>query len=120
MKYLPLGFLLGLLLLTSKAALAQTNHEALRRKTQASKPKYVPAAGYVPTADVAKKIAEAVWVPIYGKEHIEEEKPFQAVLTNNEVWVVQGSLPKGHTLGGTAYIEINKLDGRILRVTHGK
>lgn len=82
--------------------------------------KHVHAAGYVPTADVAKKIAEAVWIPIYGKEHIEAEKPFQAVLTNNEVWVVQGSLPKRHTLGGTAYIEISKLDGRIVRVTHGK
>lgn len=120
MKYLPLGFVLGLLLLISNAALAQTSGEVLRRETQVPEHTYVPAAGYVPTADVAKKIAEAVWVSIYGKKHIEEEKPFQAVLTNNEVWVVQGSLPKGHTLGGTAYIEINKLDGRILRVTHGK
>jgi hypothetical protein len=112
--------LLGLLLLTSDAALAQTDYRALRRKIQASKPNYSPAAGLVPTADVARKIAEAVWTPIYGKEHIEEEKPFHAVLTNNEVWVVQGSLPKGYTVGGTAYIEINKRDGRILKVIHGK
>jgi hypothetical protein len=120
MNYSPLGLLLGLLLLTSDAALAQTDYAALRRKTQASKPNYAPAAGLVPTADVAKKIAEAVWAPIYGKEHIEEEKPFRAVLTNNQVWVVQGSLPKGYTFGGTAYIEINKRDGRILKVIHGK
>ena len=119
MKYLPLGIVLGLLL-TSNSAFAQTDYVALRRKTQASKPTYAPAVGFVPTADVAKKIAEAVWAPIYGKEHIEEEKPFQAVLTNNEVWVVQGSLPKRFDMGGTAYIEINKRDGRILKVTHGK
>ena len=120
MKYLSLSFLLSLLLLTSNAALAQTDYAALRRKAQASKPNYAPVAGLVPTADVAKQIAEAVWVPIYGKKHIGEEKPFRAVLTNNEVWVVQGSLPKGYTLGGTAYIEINKSDGRILKVIHGK
>lgn len=120
MKYLPVGFLLGLLLWTSDTALAQTNSEVLRHKNQAPEHTYVPAAGYVATADVAKKIAEAVWVPIYGKKHIEEEKPFQAILSNDGVWVVQGSLPKGHDLGGTAYIEINKLDGRILKVTHGK
>jgi hypothetical protein len=120
MKCLSLSLLLGVLLLTTNVAFAQADYVALRRKTQASKPNYVPAAGLVPTADVAKKIAEAVWAPIYGKEHIEEEKPFHAVLTNNEVWVVQGSLPKGYTFGGTAYIEINKRDGRILRVIHGK
>ncbi|MFD2718989.1 YbbC/YhhH family protein [Hymenobacter monticola] len=91
-----------------------------REENQASKPAYDPNAGFVPTADVAKKIAEAVWAPIYGQEHIEEEKPFRAVLTNNEVWVVQGSLPKQYALGGTAYIEINKRDGRILKVIHGK
>jgi hypothetical protein len=120
MKCLTLGFLQGLLLLTSTAALAQTDYAALRRKTQASKPGYEPAAGLVPTADAAKKIAEAVWIPIYGKEHIEKEKPFHAVLTNNEVWIVQGSLHKGYTVGGTAYIEINKRDSRILKVIHGK
>jgi hypothetical protein len=106
--------------LTSANALAQTDYAALRRKAQASKPNHKADAGFVPTADVAKKIAEAVWVPIYGKEHIEEEKPFQAVLVNSEVWVVQGSLPKRYTIGGTAYIEIKKRDGRILKVTHGR
>lgn len=120
MKYSSLGLLLSWLLLTSTIALAQTGYTALRRKTQAAKPNYAPAAGFVPTAAVANKIAEAVWAPIYGREHIEKEKPFHTVLTNNEIWIVQGSLPKGYTLGGTAYIEISRRDGRILKVTHGK
>ncbi|WP_210521509.1 YbbC/YhhH family protein [Hymenobacter terricola] len=115
------GCLLGsLLLLTSNIAIAQTNYTALRRKSLAAKPCHATDAGFVPNATVAKQIAEAVWVPIYGKEHIEEKKPFRAVLVNNEIWVVEGSLPKRYDVGGTAYIEINKRDGRILEVTHGK
>ncbi|OGX92293.1 hypothetical protein BEN49_16430 [Hymenobacter coccineus] len=60
-----------------------------------------------------------MWLPIYGKS-IEEKKSFQVVLYDNEVWVVQGTLPKRYELGGVAYIEINKKDGRILKITHGK
>ena len=72
----------------------------------------------MPNAATAKRIAEAVWLPIYGKSVL-NEKPFKARLTNEGVWVVEGSLPKD-MLGGVAYIEISRRDGRILEVTHGK
>ena len=66
----------------------------------------------------------AILVPIYGKENIEKERPFKAVLTN-EIWHVEGSLSKSHfdngiVKGGVAMIEISKKDGRILWVSHGK
>jgi hypothetical protein len=80
---------------------------------------YVPAEGYVPTAEVAIKIAVAVWEPIYGAAKIAEEKPYKATLADG-VWTVEGTLPKRYQKGGVALAEISKKDGRILRVAHGK
>lgn len=71
---------------------------------------------YVPDAETAKKIAEAVWFPIYGKS-ILDHKPYNAELKNG-LWVVTGTI--GDELGGVAYIEIQKKDCKILKVTHGK
>ncbi|MFC5475686.1 YbbC/YhhH family protein [Paraherbaspirillum soli] len=77
-----------------------------------------PAAGYVPSSEIAIKIAVAIWEPIYGREAIAQQKPYQAMLKNG-IWVVEGSLPKDYA-GGTAIAEIAKDDGRVLRVSHGK
>src|SRR5437764_401937 len=68
---------------------------------------------------VRRRIAVAIWEPIYGEDKIASEKPYQARLDTKGVWVVEGSLPKGW-LGGVAIAEIAKDDGRILRVSHGK
>jgi len=78
----------------------------------------IPEKGYVPDEDTAIKIAIAVWIPIYGKDKIENEKPYVAKLKDN-VWHVQGSLPK-EMLGGVAIAEIDKKTGAILRISHGK
>ena len=79
---------------------------------------YVPPAGLVPDAQTAIRIAEAVWLPIYGKETIQNEKPFIAIL-QDDVWKVTGSIPKG-LHGGVALAEISRRDGCIIRVSHGK
>src|SRR5262245_18274206 len=79
---------------------------------------YKPPKGYVPDATTAIRIAEAVWIPIYGKAKLSDEKPFNARLVNG-VWVLEGTLPRGWK-GGTAYAEISKETGCILNVTHGK
>lgn len=73
---------------------------------------------YVPNEETAIKIAEAIWYPIYGSK-IENSKPYKAHMKDNTVWIVEGTLPKG-IKGGVPYIEINKEDCRILKVTHGK
>lgn len=88
------------------------------RADEAQKHNYKPEEGYVPDEETAIKIAVAVWIPIYGKEQIEGEKPYQAVLKDG-VWYVTGFLPEGW-LGGVAEAEIAKDDGRILRISHGK
>jgi NTF2 fold immunity protein len=79
---------------------------------------YKPAAGYVPNAATAIKIAVAVWEPIYGKEEVQRQSPFTARLVE-QVWVVEGSLAPG-SVGGVAIARIAKDDGRVLRVSHGK
>jgi hypothetical protein len=73
----------------------------------------------VPTADVAIRIAVAAWNNIYGKDKIENEKPYHAELKDS-IWYVSGSLHKGMDFGGTAEAEILKKTGKILRIIHGK
>ena len=86
--------------------------------TTASKATYIPPEGYVPDSATAIRIAEAVWIPIYGKKQIDGQRPLNVVLTQN-VWTVTGSLPEGW-VGGVAEIDIRKSDGKILRVIHGQ
>jgi hypothetical protein len=87
-----------------------------------------PRSGYVPDSATAVKIAEAVLIPVYGKEHIESERPFTAEL-NNGVWTVAGTLRcsdgKGGIttrlcVGGVATVKISKSDARVLFMIHYK
>lgn len=43
----------------------------------------MPEDGYVPDATTAKAVAEAIWVPFYGRDLVSAEKP-QAVSNNDE------------------------------------
>jgi len=72
---------------------------------------------YVPDSITAIKIAEAVWLPRFGKD-IYKKKPFVATLKNDSIWVVKGSLH--HKKGGVPYAEIQKYDGRIRSIYHTK
>lgn len=74
--------------------------------------------GYVPDKATAIKIAEAVWLPRYGK-NIYVKKPFNAELLGDSVWEVKGVLPK-RLVGGVPYILIRKTDGTILKMYHTK
>ena len=79
---------------------------------------YEPPEGFVPDSSTATRIAEAVWIPIYGEEQIRNQRPYRAALQGAS-WVVRGSLPPGQP-GGVAVAEIARSDGRILRVSHGR
>ncbi len=89
---------------------------------------YKPPSGFVPDSKTAVAIAEAVLIPVYGKEHIEGERPFTATL-KHDVWTIEGTLycPDGtggmkttDCLGGVAVVKISKNDGRVLYMLHGK
>ena len=47
--------------------------------------------GFVPDKETATKIAEAILIPVYGKDSIEDEKPFTATLKGN-TRTVRGTL----------------------------
>lgn len=79
---------------------------------------YVPANGFVSDATTAVVVAVAILSPIYGEGKIRAEAPFIATL-NDDVWTVVGTLPHG-LKGGVARIQISKVAGKILNVSHGK
>lgn len=79
-----------------------------------------PKDGFVPNEQAAIQIAVAVWTPIYGKDNIERQKPYKTWLKDG-IWHVAGHLPKDMNIkGGVAIAEIQKLDAKIVRVSHGK
>ena len=98
-----MGMMLAALLFSSWSFAAEDN--------------FVPPPGLVPDEQTAVAIARAIWQPIYGPT-LEDEEPFVATLKEG-VWHVHGTLPPG-AVGGTAEAEISKIDGCILRVSHGK
>ncbi|WP_162996785.1 NTF2 fold immunity protein [Mucilaginibacter kameinonensis] len=68
--------------------------------------------GLVPDQKTAIKIAEAVWLPIYGKK-IYDEEPFIASLTENGNWMILGSIHGQHG-GGELMIILQPKDGKII------
>jgi hypothetical protein len=85
----------------------------------------IPKEGFVPSAEVALNIAEAVLNPVYGKELIISERPFKATL-NGDVWMVIGSVPCDNPPpgavcpGGSAEVRISKKTGQILYMSHSQ
>ncbi len=74
---------------------------------------------YVPNSSTAIKIAEIIWLPIYGNS-ILKEKPFVAkLIKNGTVWLVRTTLPD-NMVGGECYIEIMKKDCKVLKVWNEK
>ena len=73
----------------------------------------------VPDEKTAIKIAEAIWLPKFGKD-IYKKKPFKATLENDSIWHVKGTLEKKFALGGVPHAFISKKDGRVIASFHGK
>ena len=82
----------------------------------ADKPK-LPPLGVVPDEPTAVKIAEAMFLPVFGAEEVARWRPYRAQLEKNGVWTVYGTLPSG-VRGGTPMLKIRKRDGRVLEVWH--
>lgn len=72
----------------------------------------------LPDSLTAIRVAEAVLVPIYGKESVDSGKPYKAT-KKDDVWVIRGTLPKGKN-GGVAEIVLSKKNGSVISICHGK
>ena len=75
--------------------------------------------GIIPNAKAAVDLAKIILNYHYGEEDINEEKPLDVELVNNRVWYISGSLPED-AVGGVAEILIQKSDGKVLGMIHGK
>ena len=69
--------------------------------------------GYVPDIETATRVAEAVWLPVFGAETVESQKPFRAELLQDK-WLVRGAVGTGS--GETLFVRIAKADCRILEM----
>lgn len=67
-------------------------------------------AQVVPDQETAIKIAEAIWLPLYGPSVL-SKRPYKAVL-NDGYWYVTGSLPSSR-------IEVNSMGDTTYHVTGG-
>lgn len=76
-----------------------------------------PKDGIVPNAETAAKIAEAIWVSIFG-DKIYEQRPYHVTLYKDSIWIVNGNVPAGW-YGENAHIEIAKKDGRLSKIVMG-
>lgn len=85
----------------------------------------------VPDQETAIKIAEAIWVPMYGIQ-VCDLRPYSAELQNGN-WYVKGILPHSrievgsngdsvlHVVGGgVPYIHISARTGEVIAVGHSK
>ena len=74
--------------------------------------------GLIPNAKAAVDFAKIIF-NYCENGAFNNEKPFNVELVNNRVWYIYGSLPKG-AVGGVAQISIQKSDGKVLAIFHGK
>ena len=80
---------------------------------------YWPDEGVVSSENIAIQIAEVVWQEIYG-DSIYSRQPFVAEFDEGAgCWYVHGTLPEG-VIGGVPEMKINKNDGKVLYINHGK
>ena len=63
-------------------------------------------------------VIEPILFDIYGKENIEDQKPYRINDFEN-YYVVNGTLDKNY-VGGTFLIIIDNRNAQILKMTHGK
>ena len=74
--------------------------------------------GLIPNAKAAVDVAKIIF-NYCENGTFNNEKPFNVELVNNRVWYIYGSLPKG-AVGGVVEISIQKSDGKVLAIFHGK
>jgi hypothetical protein len=81
---------------------------------------YIPSNpskdGYIPNEKTAIKVAEAIWMPIYGEKDVLEHRPYNAKLKDGNVWIVSGTIYTRKE--GSPFAIIQKSDGKILDVYH--
>jgi len=74
----------------------------------------LPRAGVVPDEQTAVRIAEAIWITIYGEDRVAAQKPFKTELKAN-IWIVSGAATDETAL----HVFILKPNGAVMAVGEG-
>lgn len=72
----------------------------------------------IPNSKTAVEIAESILFPIYGKDNIIKQRPYDVSFTDG-YYIINGTFPKPQ-IGGTFIIIINSKDGKVIKLTHGE
>lgn len=76
--------------------------------------------GPVDDVKTAKEKAEIVWIEVYGEKIRKENWAYKVYFDEeSKIWMVTGLLPR-IVKGGVPNILIQKEDGKVLAVWHGK
>ena len=78
----------------------------------------LPSNGIIPDEVTAVKVAEAIFLPVFGQEEVTEFLPYHAQLKDG-IWTVYGTL-KPNSRGGTPQLKIQKKDGKVLDIWHSQ
>ena len=89
---------------------AQSNQCCKQARNTSS---HLPRNAVIPDKGTAARVAEAILLPIYGKDEVAIQKPFRVELKRG-VWFVRGRLPQG--AGGNLVVELSKQSGCVLNV----
>ncbi|UFH33590.1 YbbC/YhhH family protein [Chryseobacterium sp. C-71] len=66
----------------------------------------------------AVEISESILFPIYGKENIIKQRPYDVHFIHG-YYIIKGTFPEPQ-IGGTFIIIINSKDGKVIKLTHGE
>lgn len=72
----------------------------------------------IPDSKTAVEISESILFPIYGKESIIKQRPYDLSLIDG-YYIINGTFPKPQ-IGGTFIIIINSRNGKVMKLTHGE
>ncbi len=78
----------------------------------------LPSQGVIPNEDTAVKVAEALFIPIFGADEVAKYSPYHARFKDG-LWTVYGTLKSG-SRGGTPQMTIQKKDGKVIEVWHSQ
>lgn len=68
---------------------------------------------YVPNEATAIKVAETIWVGMWGIDVVNQSRPFHAELKDN-IWHVKGTVPPKAEKGGNIHILLQASDCKVI------
>ncbi|MFZ0597383.1 MAG: NTF2 fold immunity protein [Flavobacterium sp.] len=69
--------------------------------------------------ETAVGIAELILFESYGKDQIEDQRPYTVTIENDSIWHIEGTFNK-IGFGGVFDIKISAKNGKVLYMIHGK